>query len=94
LIANGAALATAVAFLKDKGPKIEGVYALNSSAWGLTFGGVALCIPWLFADYHLENKLKVSEKRYHNRNCHDARRSSKNMHAYAGRKSGGLTGLH
>jgi hypothetical protein len=57
LIANGAALATAVAFLKEKGPELEGIFTLNAAVWGLMFGGIAITIPWLFSDSYFADHL-------------------------------------
>lgn len=61
LVANGAALATAIAFVKDKGPELEGVFTLKTSAFGLLFGGIALLIVRTFADgYFARNFERVT----------------------------------
>jgi hypothetical protein len=53
LAANGAALATAISFVKDHGPKSEGLFPVKVAAVGLLFGAIALRIVWSFSDSFL-----------------------------------------
>jgi hypothetical protein len=57
LIGNGAALTSAVAFIRDKGPESEGVFVLNFSAFGIGLAAFALLIVQGFADGYLLRQL-------------------------------------
>lgn len=58
LIGNGVALTTAVAFIKDKGLEMEGLFVLKFSAIGITLAAFALMAVKTFADGYLIHQLE------------------------------------
>lgn len=50
LLANGATLATALAFIKEEGSNAEGVFAFRASGFGIYFGALAFISVWGYSD--------------------------------------------
>jgi len=62
LLANGAALATSVAFLKEKGPEIEGMHGLSTASLGLLSGALAVLVASAFSTAVLSNQFEGERK--------------------------------
>ncbi|UZE46988.1 hypothetical protein ONR75_18460 [Rhodopseudomonas sp. P2A-2r] len=58
LLGNGAALATTVASIRDKGHDSPSVFALHSSALGLVSGGAAVFLIWVLSETAISKVIK------------------------------------
>lgn len=60
LIGNAAGLATALAFIKDKGHDEPSVRALNGCTLGMAFAFLALLLTWLITETAIDTAFKAT----------------------------------